>query len=67
MLHIFQLLYEAHVLAHALIVLDEIFFEIHNVLIWRLFRSINVDMTEIFIVGRLDEGERGQIGRTCIH
>jgi hypothetical protein len=66
MLHIFQLLDEAHVPAHALVVLDEIFFEIHNVLVWRLFRSIDVDMTEIFIVGCLDEGERGRIGSTCV-
>lgn len=66
MLHIFQLLDEAHVLAHALVVLDEIFFEIHNVLVWRLFRSIDVDMAEIFIVGCLDEGERGHVGSTCV-
>ena len=57
MLHIFELLDEAHVLAHAFIVFDEIFFEIHNVLVGWLFGSIDVDVAEIFIVGCLDEGD----------
>lgn len=50
MLHILELLHQAHVLAHALIVLNEIFFEIHNVLIGRLFGAENVDTAEISIL-----------------
>ena len=55
MLHIFELSDEAHVPAHALIVFDEFFFEIHNVLVGWLFGSVDVDVTEIFILRCLDE------------
>lgn len=58
MLHILQLLDQPHVLAHTFIILNEVFFEIHNVLVWGLLGPIDVDVAEILIVGGLDESER---------
>jgi hypothetical protein len=58
MLHILQLLDQAHVLAHTFVILDEVFFEIHNVLVWGLLGPVDVDVAEILIVGSLNESER---------
>jgi hypothetical protein len=66
-LHIPELLDEAHVFAHTFVVLNEIFFEIHNVLVWWLFGPKDVDVPEIFIIGSLNKGERGQIRGIRLH
>lgn len=67
MLHILQLLDQTHVLAHTFVILDKVFFEIHNVLVRGLLGPVDVDMAKILIVGGLDEGERREIGGVCLN
>lgn len=62
-LHVPELLQKPHVLAHSLTVLDEVFFEIHNVLVGRLFGPKDIDSSEIFILSGLDGGEGKQVVR----
>lgn len=51
MIHILDLIDQSHVLVHSIIILNEILFEIHNVLIWGLFGAVDVDVTEVAIFG----------------
>jgi len=43
MIHIFGVIYNADVSFHSFVVLDEVLFEIHNVLIGRLFGAVDID------------------------
>lgn len=56
MIHILYLTDKTDVFIHSLVILYEIFFEIHNVFIWCLFGTEDVDMTKITILAGLDEG-----------
>lgn len=56
MVHVFQLRNQGGEPGHALRILNEILFEIHYVLVWGLFGSVNIDVPEIFILRGLNEG-----------
>lgn len=53
MIHILYLIHQSHVFAHSIIILNEILFEIHNVLIWGLFGAVDVDVAEVAVLGGL--------------
>jgi hypothetical protein len=56
MVHVLQLRNEGGEPGHALGILDEVFFEVHYVLVWSLFRAVDIDVAEVFIFGGFDEG-----------
>lgn len=56
MVHILQLRYERCEPGHALGIFDEVFFEIHYVLVWGLFCAVNIDVPEVFILRGFNEG-----------
>ena len=56
MVHVLELRYERCEPGHALGIFDEVFFEIHYVLVWGLFCAVNIDVPEVFILRGFNEG-----------
>lgn len=57
MLHVLQLVYQAEVSAQAFVVLDEVFFEIHDVIVGSFFCTVDVDASEVLVVNGLNQGK----------
>jgi hypothetical protein len=51
MAHMAELVHEALLLLAAIRLFDEIFFEIHDVFVWRLFGSVDIDGSEVGVFG----------------
>ena len=62
MIHIFELLHKAEMFLGAVVFLDIIFFEIHDVFVGGLFGAVDVDEGEVGVGGGLDEVEGGGVG-----
>jgi len=71
--HVFELVDHPKVLIQALVVLEKVLFEIHNVLIGGLFGTVDINGSKVPVFGGLDVGQFGkegggvQIGFSCAH
>ena len=54
MLHSLELMHEAHVFDGPVGFFNEILLKIHNVFIWSLLCTIDLDMLEMIVLSRLD-------------
>ena len=61
MFHILDLRDESVVFGHTFVVLYEMFFEIHNVLVGGLLGAVDIDEPEVGVFRGFDESQLGEV------